>query len=207
MNRTSWLMVSCLVPALAVVAMADAVKQELLVRERYDMEPPHFSKDKSVKIDYDIVYVRAPLGKFVWPDVGAPILMEPGADLMLLHPDGKEEVLVEGGKKGSVADPYVSFDGKSVYYAFFHATEGADTYKIHVPTRKIVRLTHNGGEKAPGIDGATYRRNEDSMVLLMEMSGKAAKDRDVIYNTAPCPVPGGKVIFTSNRHGFVPRKG
>ena len=29
----------------------------------------------------------------------------------------------------------------------------------------------------------------------------------MIYNTGPCPVPGGKVVFTSNRHGFVPRLG
>src|SRR5947209_6016257 len=104
-----------------------------IVRDRYAMDPPHFSTDASVKLNYDIVYVRAPLGKYVWPDVGAPTLMEPGCDLMLLHPDGKEEVLVEGGARGSVADPYVAFDGQSVYYAFFYATEGADIYKIHVP--------------------------------------------------------------------------
>ena len=29
----------------------------------------------------------------------------------------------------------------------------------------------------------------------------------MIYNTGPCQVPGGKVVFTSNRHGFVPREG
>jgi hypothetical protein len=185
----------------------DSVRPELIVRDSYAMDPPHFSKDPAVKIDYDIVYVRAPLGKFVWPDVGAPTLMEPGADLMLLHPDGKEELLVEGGTRGSVADPYVSFDGQTVFYAFFHATEGADIFKIHVPSRKVVRLTHDGGKKAPGTEGAHYSRNDDSMVLLMESFGKKAAERDVIYNTAPCPVPGGKVLFTSNRHGFVPRKG
>src|SRR5438132_548864 len=120
---------------LAAPGTGDAVRPELIVRERYSMDPPHFSKDPAVNIDYDIVYVRAPLGKFVWPDVGAPTLMEPGGDLMLLHPDGKEEVLVKGGKDGSVADPFVSFDGQTVFYAFFHATEGADIYKVHVPTR------------------------------------------------------------------------
>src|SRR5262245_46544625 len=93
-----------------------------IIRDRYAMDPPHFSKDASVKLAYDIVYVRAPLGKYVWPDVGAPTLMEPGCDLMLLHPDGKEELLVEGGKQGSVADPFVSFDGKTVFYAFFYAS-------------------------------------------------------------------------------------
>src|SRR5262249_18033878 len=99
----------------------DAVKRESIVRTSYGMDPPHYSKDRSVKIDYEIVYVRAPHDRFVFPDVGAPTLVEPGADLMLLKPDGKEEVLVEGGTKGSVADPFVSFDGKTVYYTFFYA--------------------------------------------------------------------------------------
>jgi hypothetical protein len=106
-----------------------------------------------------------------------------------------------------VADPFVSFDGQWVYYAFFYASEGADVYKVHVPTRRVVRLTHDGGRRAPGTEGAVYRRDDDSQVLLMEQFGKEASRRDMIYNTGPCPVPGGKVVFTSNRNGFVPRKG
>ena len=51
-------------------------------------------------IDYDIVYVRAPrygddqITKM--PEIKDPINVEPGTDLMLLHPDGTEEVLVPG---------------------------------------------------------------------------------------------------------------
>lgn len=48
--------------------------------------------------------------------------MEPGADLMLLHPDGSEEVLVDGGK-GSVTDPVISFDGESVCYSYLYDLE------------------------------------------------------------------------------------
>ncbi len=186
---------------------ADEVKTDAIVRKRYAMDPPHHSKDPAVKIDYDIVYVRAPRNAFVYPDVGTPTLVEPGADLMLLHPDGSEEMLVEGGKRGSVADPFVSFDGKSVYYAFFYASHGADIYKIHVPTRKVTRLTHDGGQPAPGTRGANYAVHQDSQVHLMTMMGHHPSIRDVIFNTGPCPVPGGKVVFTSNRHGFVPRIG
>ena len=51
--------------------------------------------------------------------------MDPGADLMLLHPDGTEEVLVGGGQ-GSVTDPMVSFDGEWVYYSLFHDLKGAN---------------------------------------------------------------------------------
>ena len=70
-----------------------------------NLNPPHFSTDKSVKLDYDIVYVRAPRkGDAVgtnWTEISNPVYMDPGADLMLLHPDGSEEVLVRGGA-GSV---------------------------------------------------------------------------------------------------------
>src|SRR6185369_13260316 len=84
------------------------------------MEPRPIASDKSVKYDFDIVYVRAPrkdpTGRSRWAEVGDPRTMEPGADLMLLHPDGSEEVLVAVQPKESIADPYVSFDGQSVYF-------------------------------------------------------------------------------------------
>src|SRR5258707_7200287 len=77
---------------------------------------PHISTDKSVKYDYDIVYVRArragdKIHKRFFTDFSSPVTMEPGADLMLLHPDGSEARLVEGGD-GSITDPMVSFDGQ-----------------------------------------------------------------------------------------------
>src|ERR1044071_5207894 len=66
-------------------------------------------------INYDIVYVRSPrpsdnVNSF-WPDAITPLLPDPGADLVLLHPDGSEEVLFAAGPAGAVVDPYVSYDG------------------------------------------------------------------------------------------------
>src|SRR5262245_999790 len=107
-----------------------------------EMTVPHISKDRSVKWDYPIVYVRAPRkhadGRSRWAEVGDPRTMEPGADLVILHPDGKEEVLVAVEKHESIADPFVSFDGQSVYYAKMHDAlghKGSDIYRVHVPTR------------------------------------------------------------------------
>src|SRR5258708_39936112 len=68
-----------------------------------DVTPKPLKSDPSVKVDYDIVYVRAP--RFVkdrdgkehpsaWPEIGHPTNVNAGYDMMLLHPDGKEEVLV-----------------------------------------------------------------------------------------------------------------
>jgi hypothetical protein len=68
--------------------------------ERYpdpiDLNVPHISTDSSVKYDYDIVYVRVPrkgddTGS-KWAEIAHPVSMDPGGDLLLLHPDGSEEV-------------------------------------------------------------------------------------------------------------------
>src|SRR5687767_8192310 len=75
--------------------------------DRIDPVPKPLKSDPSVKIDYDIVYVRAP--RFVpgrdgkqrpsaWPEIAHPTNINAGYDLMLLHPDGTEEVLVPAGE-------------------------------------------------------------------------------------------------------------
>ena len=126
----------------------------------------------------------------------------PGGDLMLLHPDGKEEVLVEGGK-GSVTDPYVSFDGEWVYYSHFddltkrnrsRPARPADIYKIHVKTKKVVRLTHQ--EFTPNTGAAEWAKD-----YRTPEPGKTTQPYP-ICNLGPCPLPGGRVVFTSNRNGF-----
>lgn len=171
---------------------------------RLNIDPPHISTDASIRYDFDIVYVRGKRredGKEArWAEFSKPTMMEPGADLMLLHPDGSEELLVSGGD-GSVMDPYVSFDGQWVFYAKFIDAEhtGADLYKIHVPSRRIVRLTNQVFTPNTGAApwSADFRTREQ---------GKSALHYGV-YNLGPCPVPGGKLMFTSNRNAHVPPRG
>jgi hypothetical protein len=94
---------------LAAAALSSDGKQ---ANGRLNLDPPAIATDKSVKYDYPIVYVRvlrkgygrAADSKFkntVWAQAGVPLVMDPGADLMLLQPDGREEVLVAGGKGDS----------------------------------------------------------------------------------------------------------
>src|SRR5437879_1550386 len=103
--------------ALLISAARPANPAQQPYRAPLRMEPPLISSDKSVQYDYDIVYVRAPRreadGRSKWAEVGDPRSMEAGADLMLLHPDGKEEVLVPAPGNEAIADPFVSFDGHS----------------------------------------------------------------------------------------------
>jgi len=180
---------------LSAFALGPARGEEFKRPERINIEPPKVSSDKSVQLDYPIVYVRSP--RWVmdhgrkrparWAEFGHPFRLTPGTDLMLLHPDGREEVLDRGGK-GAIQDPYVSLDGEWVFYTRFHeATRGhnragADIYKIHVPTRKIVRLTQQ-----------EFTTNKPNVEMPYG-----------VYNMHPCPVPGGKVAFVSNRNGFLP---
>jgi len=163
-----------------------------LYKGELSIAPPPIAGDKSVQYDYDIVYVRAPRGangKGRWAEVGDPRTMEPGADLMLLHPDGKEEVLVPVQPHESIADPFVSFDGKSVYYVKMHDAlkhKGSDVYKIHVPTHKITRLTQQVFTPNTGVADWS----------------KVGYPSWGAYNLGPCPLPGGRLVFVSDRNAF-----
>ena len=54
---------------------------------------PHVSTDSSVKLDYDIIYIRAlragdEVHKQFFTEIATPVYMVPGADLMLLDGQG-----------------------------------------------------------------------------------------------------------------------
>lgn len=167
-------------------------------------------------VAFDIVYVRQPrfgdLTNTTWPEVFHPAAIDPGADLVLLHPDGSEEVLVAGGD-GAVTDPFLSFDGQSVYYSYFPDVRpqgynpqrglpyaGADIYKINLATRAVVRLT--SGEFTPNTGAGVFdESNPVDPGPAFDHLGYG------ILNLGPAPIAGGKIAFTSNRNGFLPPKG
>jgi hypothetical protein len=168
-------------------------------------------------VNYDIVYVRqARYGdttNTMWPEVFHPARLDPGADLMLLHPDGSEEVLVAGGN-GGVTDPFLSFDAQWCYYVLFPDLRtsqlnsqradlpyaGADIYRIHLKTRQIQRLTHQ--EFTPNTGTGNWDVNNPvNPPSTYNRLGYG------ILNLGPCPVAGGKIAFTSNRRGYTPPNG
>ncbi|MEO6065746.1 MAG: hypothetical protein ABIP49_08230 [Lysobacterales bacterium] len=167
--------------------------------------------------DYDMVYVRqARYGdnlNTTWPEVFHPARLDPGADLMLLHPNGTEEVLVAGGN-GGVTDPFVSFDGASIYYSLFPDLRpqslnpqrdnlplaGADVYRMVLATRQITRLTF--GEFTPNTGAGNW--DESNPVDPPAQFNRLGYG---ILNLGPSPLPGGRIAFTSNRNGFEPPKG
>jgi hypothetical protein len=170
-------------------------------KDKLDINVPPIADDASIRYDYDIVYVRAPRHgddkSIAWTEVFSPLRAEPGSDLVLLHRDGSEDVLIDAGED-AITDPFVSFDGQTVYYARIHnvkkpgaaklVAESADLFKIHVKSRQIVQLTRQ--EFTPNTGAAALGRRPGG-----------------VFNLGPCPLPGGKIMFTSNRNGFEPTKG
>ncbi len=167
-------------------------------------------------VDYDVVYVRQARHdseSTLWPEVFHPARMNAGADLVLLHPDGTEELLVRGGH-GSVTDPAVSFDAEWVYFSYFYdlrperlnrqrrhlPLEGADIFRIHLATRRVEQLTF--GEFTPNTGAGRWQ--PDNPVDPPRDYNRLGYG---IVNLGPCPLPGGRVAFTSNRNGFEPPKG
>jgi hypothetical protein len=168
-------------------------------------------------ITYDIVYVRQPrygdTTNTIWPEVFHPARLDPGADLMLLHTNGTEEILVAGGN-GGVTDPFISFDAKWCFYSRFpdlRTSElnyqrgylpyaGADIYKINLQTRQIVRLTFQ--EFTPNTGAAKWNYADPTSTGYQKTSLGYG-----LLNLGPCPVAGGKIAFVSNRNALVPPKG
>ncbi len=174
-------------------------------------------------LPYDIVYVRQPRfgdnTNTTWPEVFHPASIDPGADLMLLHPDGSEELLVAGGD-GAVTDPFVSFDAQWVYYSRFPDVRpqainnqrglpygGADIFRINLITRQVQQLTF--GEFTPNTGAAHWYRDGNGHYQPVDVPNPYAYDYlgYGILNLGPAPVAGGKIAFTSNRNGFLPPKG
>lgn len=186
-----------------LVASQPLLAQDKPLQRPLRVDPAPIASDKAVKYDYDIVYVRAPRtakdksGKerlaMVWPDASQPFDMHATTDLMLLHPDGKDERLVAGAP-GAIADPYVSFDAQWVYYTHYRdltGRGGADVFKVHVKSKKVVQLTQQ-----------LWTRNTGVPQSAKELLAQG------VYNMHPCPLPGGKVAFVSNRDGLMaPRRG
>jgi hypothetical protein len=191
--RTPALVASLLAVSIAASLFAQEKEKERRYLGAINLNVPHINTDPSVKYDFPIVYVRMPRkqadGRAKWAEVGDPRSMEPGADLVLLQPDGKEEVLVPVNEKESIADPQVSFDAQWVYYAKMHDAaghKGSDIYKVHVATRKIVQLTKQ--EFTPNTGVADWSKTQ------LPSWG--------VYNLGPCPLPGGKLAFVSDRNVF-----
>ena len=126
--------------------------------------------------------------------------MIPGGDLYIKYPNQPAQLLIPAGNGdlATIIDPYVSFDGRTIYYSRIHDDvnngaqgthpSGADVYKFDLNTSTETRLTFQ--EKTPNTGFSTP----------VGLTNKG------VYNIGPTPLPGGKIMFTSNRNLFTPVK-
>lgn len=103
-SRCSFCGILLLSVALFLPASAQKPDPAKLYPEDLDVTPRSLRSDKKIAYDFDIVYVRSPRQEDKtasrWTEIAHPALIGPVADLMLLHPDGREEVLMPGGGMG-----------------------------------------------------------------------------------------------------------
>ena len=149
-------------------------------------------------LGYDVIYVRYPSqdpnDEFVTIPQGEQAYdIAAGADLMLLKADSTEIVLVDC-TVCSVMDPYISYDGNTVFYSLIEESGRASAgwiYKIHLddPSYTPIRLTFNDG-----FDSDLYAGNTTA-------AGDQSSFRGV-RDMSPVPLADGRLLFTSNRGGL-----
>lgn len=135
-------------------------------------------------VDYPVVYVAIPRDPDVKPqlqDVENILGKDPGAHLRVVHPDGTDRVLWSPpDEHGAVMDPQVSLDGEKVYFAY-----QADAREVKFrfqPPINLYELTVATGA-----------------VRQLTFSTEPGD-----YNTGPCEVPGGRLIYTSSINHLSP---
>lgn len=156
-------------------------------------------------VDYDIVYVRYPGTDpdgdtyIKIPQGESAYTIAEGADLMLLSPDGTEEVLVDCDNTCSVMDPYISYDATHVYYSKIE--------DINLSSRKwnddtpgyLYKINLAGGAPYTEIqltypetfEDVNYAGNTEASDSLSSITG--------IRDMSPVPLSDGRILFTSNR--------
>lgn len=173
-------------------------------------------------VDYDIVYVRYPNGtagndRTKWaqlPQGEQPYRIQPGADLMLLKPNGTTEVIVDC-TSCAVMDPFISYDGTTVYYSkMLNVSTSNDVIIGSIFGREtagyIFKVDISGGAPYTEVqltyprayDGAKYAGNTNADDLL----NNAGQDNGTgifLRDMAPVPLSNGKILFTSNQAGLV----
>ncbi len=150
-------------------------------------------------VDYDIVYVRYPAtdpdGTWVTvPQGESAYRIAAGADLMLLKNGGPEEAVLVDCDECSVMDPFISYDGKTVYYTLIdegNVYSASWLYKIDLsdPEFTPIRLTFDDG-----FDSHLYAANTTELSDQSKYIG--------IKDMAPVPLADGRLLFTSNRAGL-----
>ncbi|MAG54753.1 MAG: hypothetical protein CMJ83_00525 [Planctomycetes bacterium] len=159
---------------------------------------PQSMTPQQAGISYDIVCCRMPTAgnesRDAFPDArNYSLYLGRGTDLILLHPNGTEETIYDSGTNGAVADPFVSHDGRTVYFTWFVDPENINTQrglswnpshimKIDLATRVVTQLT-------------------DGDEVAWQDSSHQIDPRYAKFDVAPVEMADGRILFLSSRDG------
>lgn len=159
---------------------------------------PSSMTPQQVGINYPIVACRMPTTgnqfRDAFPDArNDSLYVGRGTQLILLQPDGTEQVLFDPGPNGAVADPCVSFDAKTIYFTWFEDPQDINTQrnlsrspshicKVDIATTQFTQLT--SGDDVAWTDSSH------------QVDPQYAK-----FDVAPLELPTGKILFLSSRDG------
>ena len=157
--------------------------------------------------DYPIVAIRSERpDDETWvrfAEVMNPI-HHPVSDLVVIQPDGTEEVLVSGNGTDAILDPK-TLDGVNVFFARIYDVEdtvqghmpiskrGSDIFSIDIATGEITQWTDQTDEPLASFGFVTPNNHEPY--------------NTGVFNLGPQPLPDGRLVYTSNRRRIDPTKG
>ena len=153
---------------------------------------------RDVGITSPIVACRMPKAgneeRRAFPDVmNFSLYVGRGTDLVLIHPNGREELLVDAGPNGAIVDPFVSYDGQSVYFSKFEDPEDFNLQRnLSMKPAHIWRYDFATG-RATQLTFGQKPRFEDT--------SHAIDPHYAQFNVAPVELPDGRILFLSNRDG------
>lgn len=133
-------------------------------------------------VDFPVVTVKAPRQgdsiRTYWQEADKPYQLDGNTDLVLINPDGSEQILFDCSDTQAVIDPNVSFNGEVVYFSLVegiqnHTGSFSNILKVNVLTSELKPLT-------------------------------SVTDS---FNSGPCILPSGKLVFTSTRNKLQSIKG
>lgn len=162
-------------------------------------------------VSYDIVYVRYPgtpiAGDWaIIPQGEQPYEIHPGADLVLLKPNGTTEDIVDCDNTCSVMDPYISYDGTTVYYSKMvglYSGTNVPSLANRSAAGYLYKVVLTGGAPYTEVQ-LTFPESFASS----KYAGNTEADDDLdtltnIRDMTPIPLSDGRLLFTSNRSAHI----
>ncbi len=166
-------------------------------------QPSLSGQGASANLNFPVVACRMPMASATdpgdFPDAGRMSLrVGHGTDLVRIDPGtsghAQDVVLFSAGTVGACVDPFVSHDGKTIYFTYFEDAQSeranGDETKIPTSPAHIYRLDVASGH-------ATQLTFGDE--VAWPDTARAVDNQVPKFDLTPIELPDGRILFLSNR--------